>query len=191
LKSTQQQPISKLRRRIGLTLFIVLFVTPIVLFLSVLTFGFLGWLLTSEHEEIARFELPQNRTLVVYAVGKFHYDPTPPANGGSIYVSLLDAGKTVVNKRKFLWYQHSRVPPLDFDCKYTADVDVVSVTWSNDIFMMYRFSDDTFWEPSGLNEQKAEIGNRLLEQLQTDHPRVGSKEISRFFAERTTSTDGS
>lgn len=138
-------------------------------------------------QEIARFQLPNQRTITLHAEGAFFYEPP-----GYIYVTLVDHGSPLLKRRRFRGVGPERIPPGQFAALGTADGEIVALTYGCDVEMMYEFAEKSAWpgEYTRVDWPEFELGQRLFRRLEAEHKSLTCSRLKDFVQRSVPSPDG-
>lgn len=128
-----------------------------------------GFLLFSGPEQIASFRMTPKTTTRIFAEGASLYEPP-----GYLSIEIDHDEYSLIERYPFMGIGAERVPSEPLGFKTTTDQRYSAVTRYDDAIFMIDFATTTFWPPTdwNVNEFDAETGRLLLNELQSEFPRI-------------------
>ncbi|QDU07772.1 hypothetical protein [Gimesia aquarii] len=120
-------------------LLILFFPIVIIIFMTLVTLAKIH-LLGQTHEEFQRFNLSNERSIVIYCEHEWIYEPP-----GYVYYDVVENGKTLVSKRVFQGVGPQHAPFEKFKMVSADDGDLVAIIFVSNVVIMHDFRTNRSW----------------------------------------------
>jgi hypothetical protein len=137
--------------------------------------GCFHWL--ARDEQLARFALPHNRAIAIFADPEFHYEPP-----GFLYFEVTEGPDVRVPRRRFQPIGPERKPSGVYEIAVTADGDVAAVLHREDVVILYEFSTGRVWpgDFGHMDQPDFETGTELLDRLNSEGRRLRCSKLEEY-----------
>lgn len=125
-----------------------------------------GVIFYSQPEEISKLQLSRSLTAKIFAECPFHYEPP-----GYLSIEVLDDGKVVVPRYRFVGIGPERVPETPFTVITSEDGSVAALIQDDDIQFMIDLASRECWPPPNWNvvQFAPDLADRLFASLASHH----------------------